>query len=274
MANTSLVGGVPDDVFVSRAETAAQLAEQASADAAAAQAAAEQARDDTLAALAAQTLNDHADVSVAGATNDDLLKFQGGTWIAEALSMFELSDVNGGGISVDDVLVWDGSAFVPSAVAAVSGALPLTGGTLTGPLILAGDPTVANEAATRSFVLNQLNETSPYDFGVFFDGVPGDAEDFLRFEAVRNFFLEVNGGVSRASARVAATSAYSIEIQKNGVQIGSIDWAGAATAATITIATATNWVPGDLLQLVGQSSADATLEDVKITLAAILGETT
>lgn len=271
MANTSLVGGVPDDAFVSRAEQAAQLAEDAQTAAEAAQAAAEQALANTIAALAAQVLDDHADVSSAGAANGEILKFNGANWINALLGINELTDVDTAGITNNQVLSWDGAQFVAADVAAISGALPIAGGTMTGDLILNGDPTLALEAATKAYVDAAFNGDSPYDFGIFFEGVPGNLEDVISIVAVRNFYLRQNLPISQAYARVAATAQTDFDIQKNGVSIGTIRWAAAATTATFIFAADVAFVPGDRLQVIAASVADATLEDISITLAGILG---
>ena len=47
---------------------------------------------------------------------------------------------------------------IDTALASIrSGALPLAGGTLTGPLVLAADPAAAMQAATRRYVDNSLS---------------------------------------------------------------------------------------------------------------------
>jgi hypothetical protein len=271
MANVSQVGNVPDDQYVSRAETAAQLAEDAQVAADAAAAAAQQAYADTVAALALQNIGDHNDTTIAALSAGDLLKWNGSAWVNETVALDELSDVTAPSPSLNDALSWNGSAWVPANVAAITGALPISGGTMTGTLTLAGDPVLAAEAATKSYVDNALTGDSPYDFGIFFDGVPASLEDIFRVVCVRNFYLRQNLPVSQGFSRVAATAQTDFDIQKNSVSIGTIRWAAAATVATFIFAADVPFTSGDRLQIIAPATADLTLEDISITLAGVLG---
>jgi len=279
MPNVSQVGGTSDDVFVSRAENAAVLAEDAQAAAEAAQAAAEAALAATQAALAAQTLDDHADVSVPAPTNGQVLTFQTGVWVAEDLppgsgisQLSQLSDVDTSGVADGNLFSYDSGSgeWRPVARSTLS-FLPLAGGTVTGPIVLPGAPTAALQAATKAYVDTRFVTVNPYDLAVFFDGIPGADADVLRFTAGRAFFLPAGLANSAAHARVSATAAYSLEIRRNGVAIGSIDWALGANAATFTFASNVQFSAGDRLAIVAPPTPDATLEDVGITLAGTIG---
>jgi len=273
MANVSQVGGVPDDVFVSRAEQAAQAAEDAQNAAEAAQAAAEAALAATLAALAAQIIEDHADTSIAAKANGDVLFYDGANWINRPYLVGDITNVDLTGLVVDDVLAWDGANWVRTAVAAISGALPLTGGTMTGKITLDGDPTVALHAATKAYVDAQFSTSAPYDLASYYEGVPSDGLVLFKFEIVRDCYLLQNLPISRVTAGVAATGAVSLDIKKNGSNIGTIDFAAAGTVATFTFATSTNFNAGDDIEVVNAGTADATLADLSITLALRLGQT-
>jgi len=274
MSNVSQVGGVPDDVFISRAEQAAQLAEDAQAAAEAAQAAAEQALADTLAALAAQVMDDHADVSSASAANGELLIYNGSNWANQLLAITGLSDVDTTGVVADDLLSWNGSNWVPVDRDTASGDfLPLAGGTLTGSLTLPADPTAALEAATKAYVDAQFSTSAPYDLAAYYEGVPGDAQVLFKFEIIRDCYLLSGLPISRVTAGVAATGAVSLDIKKNGSNIGTIDFAAAGTVATFTFATSTNFNAADDIEIVNAGTADATLADLAITLALRLGQT-
>jgi hypothetical protein len=274
MSNVSQVGGVPDDVFISRAEQAAQLAEDAQAAAEAAQAAAEAALASTLAALAAQVMDDHADVSSAGAANGELLIYNGSNWANGLLAINGLSDVDTTGLVADDLLSWNGSNWVPVDRASASGDfLPLAGGTLTGFLTLNADPTAALHAATKAYVDAQFSTSAPYDLASYYEGVPGDSAVLFKFEIIRDCFLLSGLPISRVTAGVAATGAVSLDIRKNGANIGTIDFAAAGTVATFTFATSTNFNAGDDIEVVNAATADGTLADLAITLALRLGQT-
>lgn len=281
MANVSQVGGTPDDVFTSRAENAAILAEEAQAAAEAAQAAAEAALASTLAALAAQTLNDHADVSVPAPADNQVLTFDAGTgnWVAEDLpsgssvaDLSDLNDVSTAGVVDGDFLNYvAGSAEWQVVTPAASPFLLKTGGTLTGALVLPGAPTAPLQAATKAYVDTRFLTVNPYDLAVFYNGIPGADQDILRFVAGRDFYLPAGLTNSAAYAAVAATAAYDIDVRKNGVSVGTISWAIGANSATFTFASDVAFTGGDRLELIGQTTPDATLEDVFVTLAGIIG---
>ncbi len=274
--NVNQSSGITDDEFISIAETAAQNALAAQLAAEAAQAAAEQALADTLAALAAQTLGDHADVTITTPAVGDVLSFDGANWIDATLSTDALADINITGITDGQGVAWNASA-IPNArlepvdLLQAADFVAIAGDTMTGDLILNGAPTVADQAATKQYVDDQFTTTAPYDIGVFFDGVPGDGEDILKFVCVRDFFLLQNLPNSRAVAGVAATAITTFDLQRNGASIGSIQWAAAATTATFTLAANENFSAGDVLSIVGPTPADATLEDISITLVGNLG---
>lgn len=77
---------------------------------------------------------------------------------------------------------------------------------------------------------------------------------------------------SEATARVAAASAVTVTLNKisggTTTAIGSISWAAGNTAGTFTLAEATSFAPGDLIEELWPTPADATLADVAITLRA------
>lgn len=273
MTNVSQVGNIPDDEATSNAEAAAQLALQAAQAAEAAQAAAEQARDDTLAALAAQELGDHADTTFAALANGDYITWNGSIWVNGPFNqgLNDLSDADVGTASDGDILQRVAGTWI--GVDADTGLpyLPLAGGTLTGSLTLDADPTTALEAATKAYVDNAVGGVTPYDIAVFFDGVPVADEDVLKFVAVRDYYLPEDLVGSRAVSTVSATAQTDLDIQKNGSSIGTIRWAAAATSATFIFAADVNFVAGDVLRIVAPTTPDATLEDIAITLDSNLG---
>lgn len=260
---------VGDDEFTSDAQAAAVAAAEAQAAAEAAQAAAEAALAATLAALAAQVLDDHADVTAPAPIAGDFLQFIGGMWINNASGLNDLADVTLAGLALDDVLQYNGAIFVNQPLSAL-GFLLLSGGTMTGVLTLAADPVNPLEAATKQYVDAAL---SFYDIGSFFDGIPLASSDLLRFVANRNFYIPGSFSDSRAESRIATTLLYNADVQRNGVSIGTISWAALASVATLTITSASNenFVPGDVLSVVGQVAPDVTLDDITITVATILG---
>ncbi len=271
MSNVTMVGGTPDDEFISRAEQAAQIAEDAAAAAAQAAADAQQAAADAQAAVAAQKFADHADAFFLTELPGQVIFFAGPNWVNKILEASDLSNVSTAGAVDGQVLGFDASLnLVPTSVADPALFLALTGGTMTGPIVLPGDPTTTLQAATKAYVDNATGAVAPYDIGIFFEGIPGISEKLIDFVAVRDYGLPELLTGSQGVAAVAATAAYSIDIQKNGMSIGSIDWAIAGTVATFTFAADVSFVAGDVLSLIGPVLPDLSIADIAITLDATL----
>lgn len=263
MGNTAFGSGTPDDEYTSDAQAAAQAAQDAQAAAEAAQAASEAALAATLAALAAQVMDDHADVTAPAPSAGDFLRFSGG-WANATADLDDLADVTAPAPTDDDVLQRVAGVWTAQPLVAL-GFLPLSGGTLTGALTLPANPTNPLEAATKTYV---DGIAAPYDIGVYFDGAPGADEDILKFVAVRSFFLGATLANSRAVATVAATAITSFDIERDGVVIGTMQWAAAATVATFTLVSNEQFLTDEVLGIVAPTIPDATLEDISITLAA------
>ncbi len=271
MANVSPVGDTPDDEFVSRAETAAQLAEQAAADAQQAAADAQAAAAAAQAAVDAQTFSDHADAAFGVEATNDLILYNGTAWANEPAANISVGiwdDIDLAGIANGQALAWDGNNLVPFTPVNPADFLLLAGGTMTGTLVLDGDPATALEAATKAYVDNQFAAQSPYDIGIYFDGAPGADEVLYRLLVNRGLALPINLTNSVADAAVAATAQTDVDIRKNGVSVGTVRWAAAATAATFIFASEVTFVSGDTLELVAPTTPDTTLASISITLAA------
>lgn len=105
------------------------------------------------------------------------------------------------------------------------------------------------------------------DREVFIAGKPTNGQIVLRIEIGRACTFPINLSTSQASARVASTSNKSFDIKKNGSSIGSVVF-NVSASGTFTFASATSFAAGDLLELIAPATADATLEDISITLVA------
>ena len=148
--------------------------------------------------------------------------------------------------------------------------LSLSGGTLTGPLSLPGDPVSALQAATKQYVDDAFSTASAliYDIGFFIGGVPTDAEIVARFESVREFSIPAGATGSRASAGVASTGTVEFDIQNNGVSVGTVEFA-VDDVGTFTFASPSVFEIGDVLTIVAPATADATLADVSISFVGV-----
>jgi hypothetical protein len=105
------------------------------------------------------------------------------------------------------------------------------------------------------------------DFATFIQGAPTDAEKLFTIVAPVAFTLPAGLTGTAAYAEVPATAAAAFTVSKNGgASLGTVDFAIGTNAATFTFATPTAFAIGDRLQLVNQSTADATLADVSLTI--------
>lgn len=104
-----------------------------------------------------------------------------------------------------------------------------------------------------------------YDYAVFIPSKPTDGQLVTRLEVARAFTLPASLTGSQASARVASTGNVSFDIKRNGSSIGSVVF-NVSASGTFTFASGVTFAAGDLLELVAPATADATLEDISITL--------
>ena len=106
-----------------------------------------------------------------------------------------------------------------------------------------------------------------FSIGTFIAGKPGASEKLIRFKTPKAFTLPVALTGSQFVAEVAATASTTFTITKNGTSIGTLAFAASGTVPTITFATATAFVVGDVLGLNAPATADATLADISFTFA-------
>ena len=104
----------------------------------------------------------------------------------------------------------------------------------------------------------------------FVQGLPGNSEKILSYVATDAYDLPSGLTGSQAYADTAATAAATIDIQKNGVSVGSINFAIGSNTATFTMASATSFAIGDRIAFINQATADTTLADIAITLRGTL----
>jgi hypothetical protein len=161
----------------------------------------------------------------------------------------------------------DDRSYQPSATAAAGGGSSTLSG-LT-------DVNVTEGAGIDKFVLRWDNGSSkwiadarPYDLLMFSPGVPANSALMARVVIPRIITLPISLTGSYASATVAATAATVLTLAKNGSSIGTVNFALGATAGTFTFSSAVTTAAGDVLTVTNQATADATLANISITLAA------
>lgn len=99
-----------------------------------------------------------------------------------------------------------------------------------------------------------------------FVGQPGAGDTLILYVATDDFSLPAGLTGSQGASLVAADATADFDIQKNGVSCGTMSFAGAATTATFTMASQTDFTAGDILSVYAPNPQDATLEDITFTL--------
>lgn len=107
-----------------------------------------------------------------------------------------------------------------------------------------------------------------YDVSAFIAGTPSGLDVVFQFVAVRPVTFADDFLGSEAKARVISTASRVYAIQKNGLGVGDITFTngGGVDGVFATSGGATILDVGDILTILAPAAADATLEDVAITL--------
>lgn len=186
----------------------------------------------------------------------------------------------GSGLSVD------GSGNLSAAVLSVAGrtgAVVLSVGDIPGVAALAspaftGTPTAPTAApgtnttqlATTAFVQSAIPAagTIPYDMPMFLPGVMTNSQLLSRIIFTRAITFPANLTATQCSARVAATASTTLTLNKNGSSIGTLVFAASGTVPTITFSSSVSFAAGDILTITGPATADTTLADISLTIAA------
>ena len=136
--------------------------------------------------------------------------------------------------------------------------------------VLTNAVTVASYTDQRSYAPASLLApgTQPYDLLMFFPGAPAANQVMGRVLVPRTITLPANLAGSYGSAITSATAACALTLAKNGVPIGAVNFAAGASQATFDFASAVSFAAGSVLTLTNQATADATLANVSLTLAA------
>lgn len=111
---------------------------------------------------------------------------------------------------------------------------------------------------------------TPYNVpGIYVPSTPGTSQVVLSHVFTRAVDFPINLAGSEFIGQVAATASTDFDIQKNGVSIGTANFAISATSATFSVASAESFSLGDRLQVIAPASADATLADLDLNLAGV-----
>lgn len=143
----------------------------------------------------------------------------------------------------------------------------ISGQSEAAPVVAAGERTLlASDGTNVRAVGGGGGGSSVAAIGIFFPGAPGNSELLSRFMVPYDMDIPSGATDSQAYAGVTATAAATVDIRKNGVSIGTADFAIGNNVGTFTFASLVSFVAGDRLEFVGQGTADATLADISITM--------
>ena len=104
-----------------------------------------------------------------------------------------------------------------------------------------------------------------YDIGVTFDGKPDASAVLLRYPFPRVVDFDTIFSGSQAVVGTAPTGAAQFSIQKNAVEVGTLDFGAGGSTGSFS-GSAQTFQAGDVITLVAPSSQDATLEDLGLAL--------
>jgi hypothetical protein len=136
---------------------------------------------------------------------------------------------------------------------------------IDGTLAANSDTRVPSQKAVKTYL---DTKAQPYDLLMFVPGTLTGSQVLTRIVVARAVTLPANLSGSYASAITAATGATSLSLRRNGISIGSIEFAAGANTATFSFAAAVTVAAGDFLSLHNQTTADPTLANVSVTLVA------
>lgn len=175
--------------------------------------------------------------------------------------------------TIQNFKFWNGSSWVIMPNDAIIGTkLSTAGGTMTGSLILAGDPTGLYEAATKKYVDDRFSGIviGTYDLAGSVLGKAGNNVSLMRFVAPRSFVLKAGlpSSVAKSNTAPGANTIYSIK--KNNNQIGTINWTTGSNNGSFSFAADVQFVLGDVLTVTSPATADNNHTDIEWTFVANL----
>jgi hypothetical protein len=109
----------------------------------------------------------------------------------------------------------------------------------------------------------------PFDVSAFAPGVGTASQILLRVKLARAVTFPASATLSQASASANATGSTTFTLKQNGTSFATVNFAASASVGTWTQASDAVFAAGDLLEIDGPATADATLANVGITLAGV-----
>jgi hypothetical protein len=136
-----------------------------------------------------------------------------------------------------------------------------------GPAPVATEPSMAvvYTDGTANGLFSPGAEEKPFVIGMFIPGTHGNGALMAQvvFDRAVDFDADLPG--AQGYAQVTATAATVLDLQKNGVNIGTITFMNAGNTATFSLPGGASFVAGDRLAVINDNPADATLADLSLT---------
>lgn len=128
--------------------------------------------------------------------------------------------------------------------------------------LLQGDAVVLYTDGTNYFTASPRPQT----VGIFAGGVGSNAQVLLYLKLDRPCIFPASAPNSFAEASIAATGSTTFTFKKNGASFATVVFSGAGTTGAFTQASDATFVAGDIIELDGPGTADATLANIGFTL--------
>jgi hypothetical protein len=122
-------------------------------------------------------------------------------------------------------------------------------------------------AQAGDYTVGEVTDANIIAIPSFAPGVGSNNQKLLRVAMVQNLDFPINAPNSVAVASAAATGSTTFTLKKNGTSFATVNFAISSATGIWTQAADATFGPGDLLEIDGPATADATLADVGITLA-------
>jgi len=114
------------------------------------------------------------------------------------------------------------------------------------------------------------NYVAPFDVSAFNPGIGVNGQMLGRAQMTRPVTFPASAPNSKAEADVAATGSTTFTLKKNGTSFATIVFSASGTTGAFTQASDATFAAGDLLEIDGPATADATLADISINLFGYL----
>jgi hypothetical protein len=108
------------------------------------------------------------------------------------------------------------------------------------------------------------------NIGIYIEQPPNPLEQVARYTFTESTKFAVNFVGSRGNADAATATAQVYEVYKNGVNIGSINFAAASSVATFTAPSVVTFLEDDVITVIAPSVPDSSLQKIAVTLLGVV----